>query len=221
MTISSDRYETPTRRKQIVLLSGGVESSTVLRHVHSTHPDNVIPLFFDYGQRARESERRASRAQCKQLSLGEDALVEADLSPVGEMLRARQVERRHVPLFHRNAVLLSVAASLAAQEGATGVWIAVSADDASWYPSASPEFVRRMGAVLQALDAGLQLHAPLVRMRKADVVRWGTRLGVEWESTWSCMLRYDRHCGRCVQCKARRTAFAECGVVEMDGFYQR
>lgn len=203
--------------RQIVLVSGGIESSTLLRQVHATHGGMTLPLFIDYAQRAVEQERMACRAQWKGLGLTD--VVEADIGTLGRGLRKRQKERQHIPLHHRNAVLLAVAASVAAQEGATGVWIAICKDDLSWYPSASIPFLKAMGSVLHLLDPQLRLHTPLTELSKADVVHVGFKLGVQFDNTWSCMLDRETHCGRCIQCRSRKAAFAACGVTEVDGFY--
>lgn len=209
----------PDRQRQVVLVSGGVESSTVLYTVHSKYGKLTLPLFFDYGQRASEREREAYRNLCNDLGLTDN--VEVDLGSLGRTFRARQTERRHVPLIHRNGVLLSIATSLAAQSEASGIWIAICKDDMSWYASASVEFLKVSQTLLQTLEPDISLHTPLLHLSKAEVVQRGVQLNVPFHKTWSCMLSYRNHCGRCVQCRARKGAFEAVGIPEPSRFYER
>lgn len=209
MLAAKTRRVVDSPERQVVLLSGGVESSTLL-HIVKQEYDEVVGLFFRYGQRAVEQEQGAAQMQCRHAGVN-DFLV-ADLTSVGESLRARQKERLHVPLRHRNLVLLSVAVSVAAQEGGR-VWIAVCEDDLSWYPSASAEFLDSFKSCARTL--GVEVETPLKDMGKKEVVRKGLESGVVFKDTWSCMIGRGRACGRCVQCRARKKAFLECGL---DGF---
>lgn len=177
-----------------------------------------LALFFDYGQRGADRERPAVNAQCD--ALGIERALEIDLRELGTTMRARQgSERRHVPLHHRNAVLLSIAASVAAQEHRTDIWIALCKDDVTWYPSASEPFVDAMRHTLFTLDSRFRLHTPFIDMTKSEVVDTGLKHGVDFATTWSCMLGYERHCGRCAQCKARKQALQKCKVAEPPDFY--
>lgn len=205
--------------RQIVLVSGGIESSTLLRQVYTRYGDATLPIFFDYGQRAVHQERAASRRQWK--SLGLHDVLELDLSALRHGLRAREKGRRHVPLHHRNAVLLAVAASIAAQEGASAIWIAVCKDDLSWYPSASESFLTATRTQFRTLETDLKLCTPLTELTKSEVVHRGLQIGINFGSTWSCMLDRENHCGRCKQCRARKAAFAQCGMEEEEMFYER
>lgn len=207
-------------RTQIVLVSGGVESSTLLSQVHATHGEKTLALFFDYGQRAHRQEEEATERQREHLNMVQQ-VVHADLSNLGNTFRKRQKERKHIPLQHRNAVLLSIATSLAAQEGSDGIWIAICKSDLDWYASASLRFLAAMRDTLQTLQPGLQLHAPYTSLLKEDVVGLGVRQGVCFDTTWSCMLDRQRHCGRCIQCRARKEAFTACGHSEPSHFYER
>lgn len=203
--------------RQLVLLSGGLDSSVLLHHVHARHGSNTLPLVVNYGQRGAKQEAASAAAQ--QQRLGLDDAVQLDMSSVGHTLRARATERRHVPLLHRNGVLLALAASVAAQEEATGLWIALCKDDESWYASASRGFVQKMDAAIRALDGEMKICTPWIDMGKEGIVHEGVKLKVPFELTWSCMLDYERHCGRCVQCRARKMAMTNAGVVEEEGFY--
>lgn len=193
--------------KQLVLISGGVESSTLIHLVHNQYGESAGGLFFDYGQRAARQEERAARLQCQSLGLN---MKECDLTSVVPTFRTRK-RNAHVPIPHRNLVILSVATSIAAQEGFENVWIAVCKDDVSWYPSASNEFLERFRSCAESLGIGLKL--PLIDKCKAEVVQLGLQHGVNFDTTFSCMIgRGGVHCGRCVQCKARREAFDAAGI---------
>lgn len=211
------------KTKQVVLVSGGVESSTLL-HLTAQQSDGrpILALFMDYGQRAAAEELAASRAQCARCGVGE--LMEVDVRGVGAAAAARERrgQRRFVPVAHRNLLLLSVATSLAAAEGGVGaVLVALCADDTGWYPSASGGFLDAFRGVVGSLGEPWDVRAPLIGLSKTQVVAAGARAGVEFSATWSCMVGGAAHCGRCVQCKARKRAFAEAGVEEPVGFYRR
>lgn len=215
---SSEKEKNKQDGRQIVLVSGGIESSTLLRQVFAKYGDATLPIFFDYGQRAVRQERSASRQQWQTIGLHD--VLELDLGELGQSLRMRQKERRHVPLYHRNAILLAVAASVAAQEGASAVWIAVCKDDLSWYPSASKSFLNATRSLYHTLETDLELCTPLTELTKSEVLHLGLQIGVHFGTTWSCMLDRENHCGRCTQCRARKAAFAECDV-EDDTVYER
>ena len=141
------------RGKAVVLLSGGVESTTLLYSMHKqavVHGGSVLAVFTDYGQRGGAREREASRAACHRLGI---TLVELEAGQVGEAFRARQKQRLHVPVPHRNLLILSLALSLAAQEGAAAIALALQAGDVGWYPSASLDFVSEFRKVCSIASA--------------------------------------------------------------------
>lgn len=198
----------------VVLLSGGVESSTLLRLEARTN--EVIPIFVDYAQRAAVPEWMAAQAQCDRLGMRPP--LRLDLASVGETFRAAQEKKYHVPLPHRNVVVLSLGLSYATQAGAQEVAIAVTADDDSAYPSASAGFIAHFRDISRML-AGVEIATPFANMHKHEVVRQGARLGVDFSTTYSCLLGYARHCGGCPQCVKRRAAFTMADVAEPAGFY--
>lgn len=197
----------------VLLLSGGVESSTLLRRQVET--DEVLPLFLDYGQRASAPEWTAARTQCAQMGATPERL---NLAAVGDTFRARSEKKYHVPLPHRNLVALSLATSFAAHSSAGAIAIALTQDDARDYVSAGPDFCRLFAGLADAVG-GIRLLTPFADMSKSDVVREGVALRVKFETTYSCLLGYNRHCGRCPQCAKRQAAFRAAGVAEADGFY--
>lgn len=197
------------RAGSLLLLSGGIESATLLAQAISEGP--VTALVVDYGQRGAPREREAARTLCRQHGL---TPVELDLSAVGETFRDGLDKRPHVPLPHRNLVILSLAVSYAGRGGIGQVALALNHDDLSAYPSASSEFLTRFRHMVAQLQPGLVVSTPLIHLDKAGVIRLGTELGVDFAHTWSCLLGYETHCGACPQCRHRRAAFREAGVAD-------
>ena len=147
-----------------------------------------------------------------------------DLSSVGARFHA--VNRRHVPLPHRNLPLLSLALSWATLHGADEIALGVTADDAAKAKAGaentgtfSSAFVRDFGTLARGV-AGVELTTPLAESTKPQVLERGRAAGVDFALTFSCMRGADgQHCGTCEQCRARRAAFAAAGIAERPGFY--
>lgn len=187
---------------ELLLLSGGIESSTLL---HERRGTTLHALFLDYGQRGAHPERAASTWQAQAAGVPLTAL---DLHDVGTAFRAQRAEKWHVPLPHRNLVALSLAVSFAAHIGAACVYIALNRDDAAAYPSGGGEFLvafRRLAATL----APIEIAAPYAGLTKTEVIRLGLKLGVDYAQTYSCLLGRIPACGRCEQCRKRAAAFVE------------
>jgi len=218
-------------RRAVVLLSGGLDSSTVLA-VAMKDGFEVHCLSVDYGQRhkgelaaarrvARELGAASHRAARVSLSLfGGSALTDASIAvPKGRSAEAMggDIPVTYVPA--RNTVLLSVALAWAEVLGASDIFLGVNAIDYSGYPDCRPEFLRAFERLARvATRAGVQggrmrIRAPLLRLGKAAIVRLGARLGVPYHLTLTC---YDpvrgRACGRCDACTLRRQGFAEARV---------
>jgi 7-cyano-7-deazaguanine synthase len=199
----------------ILLLSGGVESTTLL-HQLAQGGEVLQALFVDYGQRAAPHERRAAADHCEPLGV---EVVVLDLARVGATFRRGQDRKAHVPLPHRNLVALSLALSYATSLGARRIYLGVNHGDTLEYPSASHAFLAQFRLVAGLLG-DVELRTPYVSMGKHEIVRRGTELGVDFDTTYSCLVGYPVHCGRCPQCRKRRTAFEEAGVEEPAGFYR-
>ena len=200
--------------KSVVLLSGGVDSAVLLHQEHRAHA--AWPLFIDYGQRAAGPESQAARAQCAALGLELKCL---DMAAVGAAFREGQAKKLHVPLPHRNLVALSLGLSYATQVGAERLALAINADDTRAYPSASQGFVHAYLALCMTLGE-VALKTPLAQSPKSRVVTLGAELGVDFRQTYSCLLGYAGHCGRCPQCLHRREAFAAAGLAAADVDYR-
>lgn len=199
----------------ILLLSGGVESTTLLAQLAAAG-EPVQGLFIDYGQRGAVEERRASETHCERLGV---ELVPLDLARVGAAFRRGQERKAHVPLPHRNLVALSLGLSYAANLGAKRFYLAANREDAAEHAASSHAFLAQFRIICGLLGEA-ELRTPYLDFSKADVIRRGVKLGVDYDTTYSCLLGYPVHCGRCPQCLRRRDAFRAAGVDEPAGFYR-
>lgn len=200
----------------VVLSSGGVESSTLLRW--EARERAVVALFVDHGQKAAAAERSAVRAQCR--ALGREA-VELDLARAGEVFRGGGAWRPHIPFPHRNLVLLALGLSYAARIGARRLCLALNHADTRAYPSAAAPFLEAFGALARTLEPGVAVAVPFLEFDKTAVARIGRELGVDFTTTYSCLLGHRRHCGSCPQCRLRRAALLDAGIPEPRQFYRR
>jgi 7-cyano-7-deazaguanine synthase len=215
-------------RRAVVLLSGGLDSATALAWARSEGFE-CHALSVDYGQRHRAELDAAKsvaaalaashRVLCVDLGqLGGSALTDASIA-VPEAA-SEGIPVTYVPA--RNTVLLSLALAAAEVLGANDIVVGVNAVDYSGYPDCRPEFIAAFQALGQlATKAGvegsaLRVHAPLITLSKADIVRMGTRLGVDYGLTVSCYQADDSGaaCRRCDACRLRAAGFAAAGVAD-------
>jgi 7-cyano-7-deazaguanine synthase len=199
----------------VLLLSGGVESVTLLHQlVDAGEP--VQALFIDYGQRGAPHELAAAEDHTSRVGV---ELIRLDLSRVGDTFRAGQERKHHVPLPHRNLVALSLGLSYATNIAATRLYLAANENDTRDYAASSHAFLAQF-RLIAGLLGDVDLRTPLVGLSKTEVVARGMQLGVDYATTYSCLLGYPVHCGRCPQCVKRREAFHEAGYEEPAGFYR-
>jgi 7-cyano-7-deazaguanine synthase len=217
--------------RAVVLLSGGLDSSTCLavarRDGYEAHALSV-----NYGQRHQGELARARRV-ARALGAADHRLVRVDLAAFGGSAltdeaiavpkdRPASAMASGIPVTYvpaRNTVLLALALAHAETISAEDIYLGVNAIDYSGYPDCRPAFVRaferlaRVATRAGVEGARLRIHAPLIRLTKAGIIRLGTELGVPYRLTLSC---YDpvrgRACGRCDACELRRKGFAEAGV---------
>ena len=217
-------------RKAVVLLSGGLDSTTCLA-LAKQQGFTPVCLAISYGQR-HSIELERARAVATAMGVTDFRIVSLSLREIGgsaltadidvpkdreEKAMAGEIPATYVPA--RNTVFLALALGLAEVVGATDLFIGVNAVDYSGYPDCRPEFIRAFEALAQlATKAGVQgarftIHAPLSGMTKADIIRAGTAAGVDYSLTHSC---YDPvgelACGRCDSCLLRRKGFADASV---------
>jgi 7-cyano-7-deazaguanine synthase len=222
----------PGRRLAILLLSGGLDSATTAAIARSEGFD-LFALSFDYGQRHR-FELDAARRVAAAMGVGEHRILKVDLAQFGGSAlttdaavpkdRSEQAIEAGIPITYvpaRNTVFLSLALAYAEIAGAADIFIGVNAIDYSGYPDCRPEFIAAFERLANvATKAGVEgdlrfkIHTPLILLSKADIIRRGVSLGVDYSLTHSC---YDpdaagRACGHCDSCLLRRRGFAEAGV---------
>jgi len=215
----------------VILLSGGLDSYTAAAMMARDGFD-VCALTVLYGQRhAREIE--SARQVARVLAVRRHLEIPVDLARIGgsaltdalSVPKDREIDPREIPSTYvpaRNTVLLSLALAWAEVLGAHDIGIGANALDYSGYPDCRPEYLgafERLAAL--ATRAGVEgarfrIHAPLLQMTKADIIRTGVSLGLDYGLTHSC---YDpspagRACGRCDSCVLRAKGFAEAGVVD-------
>ena len=216
-------------KKAIVLLSGGLDSTTALYLAKSQGFDEIYALTFEYGQK-HDRELRAARDVARTAGVKEHKFVTlllnqwdgCSLTDEKMDIKDGDLAREGIPDTYvpaRNMVFLSVAASYADALGVTDIFLGVSEVDYSGYVDCREEFIRSMeqtinlGTVLGAeRHRHITLHAPFMHMAKADEVRLGMSLGVDYSLTWTCYRGGERPCGTCDSCLLRAKAFAEAGV---------
>ena len=213
--------------KAVVLLSGGLDSATTLAIARQRGHD-CHALAVDYGQRHRtelEAAQRVADAAGVQLTV-----VALDLRAIGGSALTDDIEVPEqggdgIPVTYvpaRNTVLLALALGLAEVHGAEHLYIGVNAVDYSGYPDCRPEFIAAFEQVaVLATKAGaegrpLRVHTPLIHLSKADIIRVGTDLGVDYALTVSCYQADGdgRACGRCDSCRIRREGFEAAGLAD-------
>jgi 7-cyano-7-deazaguanine synthase len=218
-----------TRRPAVVLLSGGLDSYTAAA-VAGRDGFEVCALMVRYGQR-HVQELDAARRVAASLGVTRQLEVSVDLHRIGgsaltddiAVPKDRPVDPAVIPITYvpaRNTVFLSLALGWAEVLGATDVYIGVNALDYSGYPDCRPAFIEAFERLATlATRAGVEgqgfhVHAPLLHLSKADIIRLGLSLGLDYGLTHSC---YDprpagRPCGHCDSCQLRAAGFAEAGV---------
>jgi 7-cyano-7-deazaguanine synthase len=223
---------TQDSKRAVVLVSGGLDSTTTLAIARR---DGFEPfaLSFDYGQR-HKFELDAARRVCEAAGVTRQLIFRLDLRSIGgssltsdlpvpkdrsEGEMAAGIPATYVPA--RNTIFLSVALGWAETLGAYDIYLGVNAIDYSGYPDCRPEYIAAFERMAKlATKVGVEgtgvwkIHTPLIRMGKAEIIKTGIELGVDYSLTHSC---YDpdptgRPCGRCDSCELRRKGFADAGL---------
>ena len=216
-------------KKAVVLVSGGLDSATVLAMARA---DGLAcyALSFDYGQRHR-AELLAAARLAEQLDAIEHRTVSLDLRAIGgsaltdDAIAVPESPTDGIPATYvpaRNTVFLSIALGWAEVLDADEIHVGVNAVDFSGYPDCRPEFIdafQRLAdtATKRAVEGRrIRVHAPLLHLGKADIIRAGSSLGVDYADTVSCYSADDRGraCGRCESCRLRRQGFESAGIAD-------
>jgi 7-cyano-7-deazaguanine synthase len=216
-----------TAKQAIVLLSGGLDSATVLAMARARGFE-CHALSVHYGQR-HSAELEAAARVARALGAEDHRVMRVDLAGIGGSaltdagIAVPETPGTGIPITYvpaRNTMMLSLALGWAEVLGATDVFVGVNAVDFSGYPDCRPEFIEAFERLARvATKAGVEgarfeIHAPLIKMSKAEIIRAGTQLGVDFGMTVSCYQADEegRACGRCDSCRIRAAGFAEAGV---------
>lgn len=221
------------KHKAVVLLSGGLDSATVLAIAQAQGYD-CHALAVDYGQRHRselQAARRVAAAAGATLKV-----LPLDLRAIGgsaltDDIDVPEVGTEGIPVTYvpaRNTILLSLALGYAEVLGSGDLFIGVNAVDYSGYPDCRPEFIAAYQAMANlATKAGVEgaaltIHTPLIDLTKAEIIRRGSEAGVDYALTVSCYQADEegRACGKCDSCRIRREGFAAAGVADPTRYRQ-
>ena len=208
----------------VVLLSGGIDSTTLLYLVARTYGvEAVEALSLHYGQR-HSKELRCAELTCKNLGVRHTVV---DVSGIRKLLKGSALtDDIEVPEGHysdetmkvtvvpnRNMILLSLAMAKAISSAAGAVFYAAHAGDHLIYPDCRPEFLRAIREVAKVADFHqVKIYTPFLEWRKDRIVRLGMALGVDYSLTWSCYKGQEKACGKCGTCVERLEAFSLVGV---------
>jgi 7-cyano-7-deazaguanine synthase len=221
-----------TRRKAVVLLSGGLDSATVLAIAKNQGYD-IFALSFNYGQR-HDIELRCAEKIAKQFGAEKHIIIDIDLRKFGGSAltadidvpknRSGEASNGAIPITYvpaRNTIFLSFALAWAEVIGSADIFIGVNSVDYSGYPDCRPEFIDAYQAMANTAikaavegDMRIKIHTPLMNMSKAEIILCGTKLGVNYSDTITC---YDpavdgRSCGECDACILRKKGFQNAGI---------
>lgn len=208
-------------KKAVVLLSGGLDSTTTL-YIARRQGYNVMCLIFDYGQRHKKEIEAAKGIAGDSYKLirfklpwGGSSLIDKKMQvPKGRSLRKiqRGIPSTYVPA--RNTIFLAFGISYAEAIGAEKIFIGANCLDYSGYPDCRPDYFK---AYERLISLGTKLgkigiEAPLLKKTKSEIIRIGTSLGVPYELTWSCYMGGKSPCGECDSCILRAKGFREAGI---------
>lgn len=212
--------------KHIAVISGGMDSVTMLYDIKGLFPLDIIEVIsFDYGQRHKK-ELLAAKATCEKLGLKYDIIDITSLTsfisnsaltgdkPVPHGHYADENMKKTV-VPNRNMIMLSIAVGIAVNREAVDVWTGVHAGDHAIYPDCRPEFIEKMNTVtLISNFQPVEIKAPYLMIDKGDIAKIGRELGVDYSLTWTCYEGQENPCGKCGACVERAEAFAKAGMID-------
>lgn len=217
------------QKKAVVLVSGGLDSTTALAIARSEGYD-CYTMSFDYGQRHRV-ELFAAERTAKAMGAIAHKVINLDLRTIGgsaltdDSIAVPEHETAGIPITYvpaRNTVFLSIALGWAEVLGAEDIFIGVNAVDFSGYPDCRPEYIAAFEKMANlATRAGaeggnLKIRTPLIDLSKGDIIKQGLALGVDYSLTVSCYQANDKGeaCGKCDSCRLRKAGFEQAGIVD-------
>ncbi len=215
------------QKKAIILLSGGLDSITVLAHAQQ-QAYQCYALSFDYGQR-HNAELNAAKKIAQHYQVAEHKIISLGLGAIGgsaltdEHIMVPNTPQEGIPVTYvpaRNTIFLAFALGWAEVLGVHDIFIGVNAVDYSGYPDCRPEFIKAFQNLANvATKAGVEgektvVHTPLIASSKADIIKQGLELGVDYRMTVSCYSadKAGQACGVCDACRLRAAGFKSLGV---------
>lgn len=228
------KQELSNEKRAVILLSGGLDSATVVAMARADGY-TCYTMSFDYGQRHRAELDAAARV-ARDLGVVEHKVIGLNLNGIGgsaltdSSIDVPEAPSEGIPVTYvpaRNTVFLSLALGWAEVLGARDIFIGVNAVDYSGYPDCRPEFVEAFERMANlATKAGVEgngfrIQAPLQNLSKADIVKAGVRLGVDYGLTVSCYQADDsgRACGKCDSCRLRAEGFSAAGISDPTRYF--
>jgi len=223
--------------KVVALVSGGIDSSTLLYYLKKVVGCDVIAVSFDYGQKlVREIEH--AKKICDKIGVkhyiidisGIKPFTKSTLSRGGKPVPdvpssledfSKVYKQTIVP--NRNTILLSIAAGFAKSIGYDAVAYAAHWSDRGVYPDCREEFVKQLEKAFQLAvdDPNFRILRPFINLTKSSIIKIGTMLKVPFELTWSCYKGKEVHCGTCPSCRERQKAFEEAGIPDPTVYKRR
>lgn len=223
-----------TQKRAVILLSGGLDSATVVAMARA-EGYSCYTMSFDYGQRHR-AELQAAERVARDLGVVEHKVIGLNLNGIGgsaltdSAIAVPEGPSEGIPITYvpaRNTVFLSLALGWAEVLGARDIFIGVNAVDYSGYPDCRPEFVEAFERMANlATKAGVEgqgfrIQAPLQNLSKAEIVKAGVKLGVDYGLTVSCYQADDKGyaCGKCDSCRLRAEGFFTAGITDPTPYF--
>lgn len=213
-------------KKALVLFSGGLDSTTMLAMVKSNGYE-ITALTINYNQR-HVSEIDFSKKSLSQLQINKQIIFDLDLSKIGGSALTDNIpvpidSNDNIPTTYvpaRNTIFLSLASSFAERLNISDIFIGANIIDYSGYPDCRPEFIKsfektiNLGTKLGVEGSHFRIHTPLIKMTKAEIIKKGHSLGVDYSLTLSCYNPTDSGlaCGKCDSCKFRKDGFKDAGL---------
>lgn len=206
-------------KKAIVILSGGMDSSTTAYKAKNLGYE-VVAIHFNYGQRTEKRELKSFNDVCDDLKIDSKYIIDLDFfEQIGSALTDKNIEvptggiESGIPVTYvpfRNGIFLSITAAIAEKESAEAMFIGVVEEDSSGYPDCRENFIQ---TIEKAINLGtkdetnIKILTPLVHLKKEDIVKEAIKEGVKLELTWSCYKNEDEACGVCDSCRLRLKGF--------------
>ena len=213
-------------KKALVLFSGGLDSTTMLAMVKSDGYE-ITALTINYNQR-HVTEIDFSKKSLSQLQINKQIIFDLDLSKIGGSALTDDIpvpidSNDNIPTTYvpaRNTIFLSLASSFAERLNISDIFIGANIIDYSGYPDCRPEFIKsfektiNLGTKLGVEGSHFRIHTPLIKMTKAEIIKKGHSLGVDYSLTLSCYNPTDSGlaCGKCDSCKFRKDGFKDAGL---------